>query len=104
MSDTLVNVTTQYYENYDYPHNTTDWEPKGSFMFSIMVDFDYLMYSEAITLEAIKMLVADEGNARVKFEYISHEIVFNDIIKLAPNKFVDAFAKVIDSRNTDTDL
>jgi hypothetical protein len=100
MSDTLVNVTTQYYENYDYPHNRTDWKPKGSFMFSIMVDFDYLMYSENETVEAIKLLLVDEGNAREKFEYIGHEIVFNDVIKLDPNKFVEAFDKVIESRNT----
>ena len=103
MSDTLIHVTTQYYENYGTEiHGVShdNWKPKGSFIFSLMVDFDYLMYGENEVIEAIKLLVAEESTPREKFEYVSHEIIFNEIIKLDPEKFEAAFTKVIDHLTT----
>jgi hypothetical protein len=94
MSKTLVHVTTQYYENYGYEiHGVSHaaWKPKGSFIFSLKIDLSNLMYAPSECIEVIRLLLADQSNEREKFEYLSHEIIFNDIIELDAEKFESLF-------------
>ena len=71
-------ITTQTYENYG---SATEpyWKPKGGFEFIFPIDSDVMMYApEEHLLTAIKSLVAKQNTMAERFEYISHEVEFNE--------------------------
>lgn len=103
MSKVLCQITAQYYENYGASiHGVSHaaWKPKGGAIFSLMVDLDYFMYGEAESIEAINELLRERSNARAKFEYRAHEIIFDKIIELDADKFEDVYAKIVDKKHT----
>ena len=86
---TLVHIFTQYYENYgsvEAPH----WKPKGGQMFSVNVDSDALMYCEDdVIINTMKHAVSQHDSFLFKYEYVSHELVFSDIISLNDEEFAN---------------
>jgi len=78
-----VRVSCQYYENYNVGPDgfgeTPYWKPKGGFEFIFPIDSDVMMYApEEHLLTAIKSLVAKQNTMAERFEYISHEVEFNE--------------------------
>lgn len=90
MYNTLCQITTQYYENYS-DSATPYWKPKGSFLFNLYVDSDDFFYSEEVAIETIKEMLANQSNRHEKFEYVSHELVFNEPLKLSTEEFDTIF-------------
>ena len=97
-NNTLVQITTQYYENYnDSGEGEPHWKPKGLQLFQIRADSDCFMYAEPIAVAAIKSLLEEYTNTHNpfafrevhKFEYISHELIFSEPIEL--KNFYDRF-------------
>ena len=94
-----INVTAQVYENYnvdadgfgDVPH----WKPKGGMQFVIEgVDVDDVMYADKEQLiAAIKDQLKQQSNIAEKFEYIDHEVIFQEAI-IAGADFSDSLNKL----------
>lgn len=87
MEKTLVVITAQYYENYGYSDGSDFWKPKGGQEFHIYADSDDFFYGEQFCIQAIKEMLAEESNAFARYEYLSHELIFSDPIKLDSEKF-----------------
>ena len=83
---TLVQITTQFFENYgsiESPH----WKPKGSLMFKMYVDSDDFFYLEEQCIEAIRLLLFEKSNNHERFDYVSHELVFQEPIMIHEKEF-----------------
>ena len=86
MSKTLVQITAQYSENYgtsEAPH----WKFKGGQLFSLYVDADDFLYGQEQCVKAIQTLLEKQSNSMCRYEYISHELIFNDITPLDADLF-----------------
>jgi hypothetical protein len=92
MRDTICQITAQYYENYSDSVNP-HWKPKGSQLFTIMVDADDFMYSPEIAIQTIEELLFQESNSHCRFEYREHELIFSTPHTLSSDKFEDIFSK-----------
>ena len=86
MSKTLVQITAQYSENYGTSENP-HWKFKGGQLFSLEADFDSFMYVEEQCVKAIQTLLEKQSNSMCRFEYVSHELIFSDIIALDADLF-----------------
>lgn len=88
MSDTtLVHIFTQYYENYGSPENP-HWKPKGGQTFSVNVESDVLMYADKDALaDAMTHAITQYDSFMFKHEYVSHELIFHDILPLDDKAF-----------------
>jgi hypothetical protein len=93
----LCQITTQYYENYGSFENS-NWKPKGSFIFNLKVDTDDFMYGESECVEAIKLLLEEQSNLHERFSYVSHELIFNDIVELDSENFQKKLNFIIENR------
>ena len=92
---TLVQITAQYFENYNFFNGGTPrWKPKGGQVFSMHVDSDLFLYGEDTCVEAIKVMLEEQCDKLNKFEYISHEIIFSEPIVLDNDKFESIFDKI----------
>ena len=99
----LCQITGQYYENYGTEINGVShdaWKPKGSFVFNLKVDVDDFMYAEDECVEAIKMLLEEQSNSHSRFSYVSHELIFNDIIELDSESFQNKLNNLIEKKHT----
>jgi len=80
MKSTVL-VHTQYHENYNVgPEGfgaTPHWKPKGGHTFSIEMDVDILMYADNVE-QIFAQLVERQSTIAEKFEYISHEIQWQE--------------------------
>ncbi len=92
MRDTICQITAQYYENYS-DSATPYWKPKGSHLFTIMVDSDDFFYSEDVCIDAIKVLLEAESNPLCKYEYVTHELIFSTPTVLDSYKFEQVFTE-----------
>lgn len=79
---TTVRIFTQTYENYGYR-----WKAKGGQEFEIAVDLDLLMYEKDACIEAFKGLLLEQSDNMFRYEYLSHEPVFHEPVKLDGDKF-----------------
>ncbi len=75
-----VIVLSQYYENYSEVENIPYWKPKGGYHFSFIVDVNTIIYSEDSVVEGIKEVLEGECDNHSRYEYISHEVLFCDLI------------------------
>lgn len=79
MKSTVL-VLTQYYENYNVGPEGFNmqgdkqpyWKPKGGHTFSIEMDADVLMYTDAEAI--LSKMVEKQNSIAERFEYVSHEI------------------------------
>lgn len=92
---TLVNIYAQIEENYG-AHNWDGqgecpqyWKKKGTQMFQVNIDVDYLMYDEERSLNAFNSLLQDESNVAYRYTYSDHEIVWHEPTKLDDDKFLE---------------
>lgn len=90
---TLVQITAQYFENYNCFNvgATPNWKPKGGQVFNMYVDSDLFLYGKDICIEAIKVMLEEQCDRLNKFEYISHELIFAEPIVLNSDKFEGIF-------------
>lgn len=86
MSKTLVHITAQYSENYGTSENP-HWKFKGGQLFSLYVDADDFLYGQEQCIKAIKTLLDKQSNSMCRFDYRSHELIFNDITALDTDLF-----------------
>ena len=112
MRDTICQITAQYYENYS-DSATPYWKPKGSHMFTVMVDSDDFCYAEDVCISTIMEMLKSEGNNHEKFEYVSHELIFQKPTELSIEKFEQIFSvkakeyyqtELVDSEGKETNL
>ena len=105
---TTLTIQTQFYENYNvgpegfntYGDKQPHWKPKGGHEFVIdNFDADYLFYDEENTIEAIKKLISNQNSVAAKFEYISHEMSFQDPSKLKNEEFLTCFNDIQDKNS-----
>ena len=77
-----VIVTTQYYENYNVGPDgfgeTPYWKSKGGHTFSLPLDSDTLFYGEDVLIAGIKELLKKQNSISQKFEYIEHDILWDE--------------------------
>ena len=92
MRDTICQIKTQYSENYS-DSATPYWKPKGSHMFTVMVDLDDFMYCSEAAIQTIEELLLEESNSHCKYEYREHELIFTTPHMLSSDKFEDIFSK-----------
>ena len=78
-----VIVHCQYFENYnvgpegfgEVPH----WKPKGGFDFVMPIESDVLFYADTeVVVNAIKNLVEKQNTIGDRFEYLDHEVLFQE--------------------------
>lgn len=99
---TLVQISTQYYENYGSEQNP-HWKAKGGQIFTIRADVYDLMYDEEYVVKAVKMLLAEECNSHCRYEYIDHEIIFSEPVEL--KGFKDKLEQVLnESKSKSKDI
>ena len=97
MNVTLL-VHTQYLENYNVgPEGfgaTPHWKPKGGHTFSMQIDSDILLYSD--DTEAILTKMVEQHNSIAeKFEYIDHEIQWQEPTNLgSQEQFLDLMKQI----------
>jgi len=76
MSKETILVQTQFYENYNVALDgfgiIPTWKPKGGHTFSIEMDADLLMYSDADAI--FTKMVEMHNSIAERFEYIGYEI------------------------------
>jgi len=92
MRDTICQITAQYYENYSDSVNP-NWKPKGSQLFTIMVDANDFMYCREVAIQTIEELLFKESDSHCRFEYREHELIFSTPHMLSSDKFADIFSK-----------
>jgi hypothetical protein len=93
MENSLVRITAQYYENYgtaEAPH----WKPKGGQEFSLRADSDSFFYCQEECVKAIKMVLAAKSGDYVRYEYLEHDLVFEEPRQLSSEDFEMALQKV----------
>jgi hypothetical protein len=93
MENSLVRITAQYYENYgsaEAPH----WKPKGGQEFSLRADSDSFFYCEEECVKAIKKLLVVRSSDYVRYEYLEHELVFEEPRELSSEAFEVALQEV----------
>jgi hypothetical protein len=75
-----VMVTCQYYENYNVgPDGFGEvpyWKPKGGHTFMMPFDSDSLYFGEDALIKGIKTLLETQSNLACRFEYIDHDILW----------------------------
>jgi len=93
MENSLVRITAQYYENYgtaEAPY----WKPKGGQEFSLRADSDSFFYCQEECVKAIKMVLAAKSGDYVRYEYLEHDLVFEEPRQLSSEDFEVALQKV----------
>lgn len=91
--NTLVQIFAQVHENYgahDWNGQGTcpqSWKPKGCQMFTLRVDSDAFSYVEEQCVKAIEKLLEKQSNDFYRYEYLSHELVFQEPIALNDAEF-----------------
>ena len=93
MENSLVRITAQYYENYgtaEAPY----WKPKGGQEFSLRADSDSFFYCQEECVKAIKMVLAAKSGDYVRYEYLEHDLVFEEPKQLSSEDFEMALQKV----------
>ena len=93
MENSLVRITAQYYENYGSSESPY-WKPKGGQEFSLRADSDSFFYCTEECVKAIKMLLAAKSSDYVRYEYLEHDLVFEEPSVLSSEDFETAFQKV----------
>lgn len=87
MNKTLVQITTQVWENKSFYNGGNSWKPKGMQIFNLYADSDDFAYGEDKCVEAIKELLEEQSNEAERFDYVSHELIFHEPIELNWMKF-----------------
>tara|TARA_Y100001980_G_C14451746_1_gene235518 strand:- start:169 stop:462 length:294 start_codon:yes stop_codon:yes gene_type:complete len=74
-----LKISTQSYENKAYYEGGESWRPKGEFVFFTKIDsMDAIMCPKEVLISSIKELISNQCNDLDKFEYRSHELIFQD--------------------------
>jgi len=81
MQATII-INTQYYENYNVgPEGfgaTPHWKPKGPHQFQIEIHLSQITYSTDDVSKVFQALLDNHETIAEKFEYISHEIQWQE--------------------------
>lgn len=93
MENSLVRITAQYYENYGSSESPY-WKPKGGQEFSLRADSDSFFYCEEECVKALKKMLAARSNDHVRYEYLEHDLVFEEPRVLSSEDFEAALQKV----------
>ena len=93
--NTLCYVTAQYYENYGGDSTSPHWKQKGGQIFKLYVDSDDFFYGEEHCIKAIKECLHNQSGSKYKYEYLSHELIFNEPVEL--NGFQNALNKQLEN-------
>ena len=91
-----INVNAQRYENYGFHEGREYWKPKGGTYFTVEdVDSDVVAYAHREqVIEVIKEQLNERSNDLEKFEYIDHEVIFNEA-KIAGVDFSNSLTQLM---------
>ena len=91
-----VRVNAQRYENYGFHEGREYWKPKGGTYFTVEdVDSDVVAYAHREqVIEVIKEQLNERSNDLEKFEYIDHEVIFNEA-KIAGVDFSNSLTQLM---------
>jgi hypothetical protein len=90
---TLTHITALYYENYGSSINDAFWKPKGHKIFSLYVDAECFIYTQEESIDIVQRMLDKESNDKIKYSYISHEILFNGVTPLDNEYFESEWNK-----------
>ena len=93
MENSLVRITAQYYENYG-TDLTPHWKPKGGQEFSLRADSDSFFYCTEECVKAIKKILLAKSSDYVRYEYLDHELVFEEPRVISTEDFEAALQEV----------
>lgn len=89
---TTIRITAQVYENKAWYEGGESWRPKFGQEFVMEVAEGILMYTpESEIVKVLKEQIAQQSDDMMKYEYIEHDIVFQDTIQLDGTLFDEAF-------------
>lgn len=94
-----LRIKAQYLENYAFTAGGDEehWKPKGGQYLEVEIDPDKLMLiSKTEFREICIALCENHSDARLRFEYLSHEVLFSEAIKLEENEFNKELLKHLD--------
>lgn len=94
----LVQISAQYYENYAYFNGGQSWKPKGEQQFEMRVDDDYFLYHKEECIEAISKILQKQSNAACKFEYVSHDLIFHESVKIEEEDFESEIQDILKAK------
>lgn len=94
----LVQITAQCYENYSYFNGGESWKPKGGLIFEMRVDDDYFLYNKEECVEAIKKILEKQSNRAAKYEYVAHELIFHEPIKIEEEYFESIIQDILKAK------
>ena len=83
-NEVLVQVTTQYYENYSFPDWDGNgscpqgWKPKGGSVFQLTVDSGWV-YDDEFLMDTVREVLKGMSNDWGRYVYLSHEVHFSPI-------------------------
>lgn len=81
--DAKIIVTAQLEENYQYHEGGEYWKMKGGIQFEIPTLKSFLFYTDENQLiKTLKYVMKKESNEIERFTYISHDVLFQEPIKL----------------------
>jgi hypothetical protein len=86
MSKITVNVHTKYEENYAFPDWDGNgecpqrWKYKGNHNFTISIESDIIMYSDANKI--LTKMLEKHSNDSVRFTYLEHDAQFHEPTEL----------------------
>jgi len=84
---TLIQVTAQVEENYNFFEGGQHWKPKNGQMFTLRADSDDFCYDEENCVKVIQLLLDKQSNDHTRYTYISHELIFQEPIELDSSEF-----------------
>ena len=93
MENSLVRITAQYYENYGSSESPY-WKPKGGQEFSLRADSDSFFYCTEECVKAIKKILLAKSSDYVRYEYLDHELVFEEPRVISTEDFEAALQEV----------
>ena len=98
-----VRILTQVEENYGHYEGYFKWKKKGGQEFSMNVDDGLMMYGDKdVIIKSFQKFLDLESNDFVKYTYLSHELVFHNLIELKGNlsKVYEKISEEIEKKET----
>ena len=88
-----VRVIAQVFENKAFADGGESFRPKGAQVFNMPIDSDVVMYADYL-VTAIETVLKHAGNDLYTYEYLEHDIYFQEPITLQEQTLTNALIKL----------
>ena len=88
-----VRVVAQVFENKAFADGGENFRPKGAQVFNMPIDSDVVMYADYL-VTAIETVLESAGNDLYTYEYLEHDVEFQDAITLPKQTLTNALVEL----------